>query len=76
VAEPQKKANAIDALINSISGNDRVTSIKTNKCALRSSPNCDGTVNKFKDAISAREYTISGMCQACQDGFFGGSNEN
>ena len=25
----------------------------------------------FKNELSAREYTISGMCQACQDDFFG-----
>jgi hypothetical protein len=25
----------------------------------------------FRDELSAREYRISGMCQACQDGVFG-----
>ena len=25
----------------------------------------------FRDELSAREYYISGMCQACQDGVFG-----
>jgi|TARA_R100000750_G_scaffold48784_1_gene33685 hypothetical protein len=24
----------------------------------------------FKDALSTREYEISGMCQVCQDNFF------
>jgi hypothetical protein len=25
----------------------------------------------FRDALSAKEYTITGMCQGCQDSFFG-----
>lgn len=25
----------------------------------------------FRDALSLREYQISGLCQACQDQFFG-----
>jgi len=27
--------------------------------------------NSFKDELSRKEYRISGMCQACQDNFFG-----
>lgn len=26
----------------------------------------------FKDALSRKEYTISGLCQCCQDKMFGG----
>ena len=29
----------------------------------------------FRDELSAKEYYISGMCQACQDSGFGGSDE-
>ena len=29
----------------------------------------------FKDEPSAREYYISGMCQACQDSVFGAGDE-
>ena len=29
----------------------------------------------FRDELSAREYYISGMCQACQDSVFGGEDE-
>jgi hypothetical protein len=38
----------------------------------------DGTrdVFLFRDELSAREYTISGMCQACQDATFGDSHES
>lgn len=36
-------------------------------------PFCKKVVNKddFRDAISRREFTISGLCQKCQDEFFG-----
>ena len=27
--------------------------------------------NDFRNAISLKEFTISGICQACQDGVFG-----
>ena len=27
--------------------------------------------SKFRNEITLREYKISGMCQECQDGFFG-----
>jgi len=31
---------------------------------------CGGTADKFTDALSQKEYSLSGMCQVCQDGFF------
>ena len=33
--------------------------------------NCTGDASNFKDTLSAKEFTISGFCQACQDKFFG-----
>jgi hypothetical protein len=38
-------------------------------------PTCDGPVTEFKDAISRKEFTISGMCQACQDSVFDAPEE-
>lgn len=32
---------------------------------------CGLLVESFDDELSAREYTISGLCQACQDSVFG-----
>jgi len=32
---------------------------------------CAEPVGDFKDAISKKEYSISGMCQTCQDSIFG-----
>lgn len=31
---------------------------------------CGGTADKFTDALSQKEYSLSGMCQVCQDGVF------
>jgi len=33
-------------------------------------PTCGKAVGEFKNALSEREYEISGMCQACQDSVF------
>ena len=32
---------------------------------------CGGDANHFRDALSRKEYTISGLCQECQDDIFG-----
>lgn len=34
-------------------------------------PTCDKRFTDFRDAISEKEYTISGMCMDCQDSVFG-----
>lgn len=41
--------------------------LKAGKC-----PTCGKEVNMadFRDALSQKEFHISGMCQGCQDGFF------
>ena len=36
---------------------------------------CAEPVGEFKDAISRKEYGISGMCQKCQDSVFGVEEE-
>lgn len=45
----------------------RSTAIKNNKCT-----NCFGDVDPdgFKDRLSEKEYTISGLCQECQDNLY------
>lgn len=61
------KNPAIDKCITNIFGIDRVKCIQENKC-----PCCkaDINVNEFRDTLSVKEWTISGMCQACQDSVF------
>jgi len=31
---------------------------------------CGAAVKQLRDALSEKEYTISGMCQGCQDSVF------
>lgn len=43
--------------------------IEEHKC-----PSCKQLIGEFRNAISRREYEISGLCQKCQDGVFGADN--
>lgn len=66
--EPTQKTNEIEEFIDSITPNllGRKGSIEHNMCAT-----CLKPITKFKDKLSEKEYTISGMCQICQDEIFG-----
>lgn len=66
MATPTQKHPQINAAISSVLGKSRVDTIRANKCMT-----CDKDVTGFRDPKSAREYTISGMCQECQDSVFG-----
>lgn len=52
----------IDALLTTLSGKDRVTTIQDHQCTWCTNPNF-----QWRDEVSRREYFISGMCQNCQD---------
>ncbi len=55
-----------DNLASSFKGRTKGESVRTNKCIMCDNPNLD-----FRDGTSKREYSISGMCQTCQDKIFG-----
>ena len=65
VANPTPKSPAVDTAIAAIAGVDRRASILHDMCVF------GHDADSFRDALSAREYTISGMCQQCQDEVFG-----
>lgn len=46
-------------------GHSLDVSKEISKCVM-----CSGDASEFKDVLSAKEYAISGMCQACQDKTF------
>jgi len=48
--------------------------ITTNKC-MPAPIGCGKEAKEFKDALSSREYRISGLCQTCQDSVFEGGEE-
>ena len=64
--KPSEKAPAIDNLLTSMFGVDRKESITNDKCVM-----CGGDASQFRDALSRKEFSISGMCQKCQDKVFG-----
>lgn len=45
---------------------EELEAIDSGKC-----PTCKREVGKFRDALSKKEFGISGMCQKCQDSIFG-----
>lgn len=65
--EPAEKAEDIDKFCDSLLGGDRKQSIIKEKCVICKEP-CPP--ESFRDQVSVKEFTISGMCQACQDRTF------
>jgi hypothetical protein len=63
---PTTKAPAIESLISRIAGGSRPQTIRSRACML-----CKDPDTNFRNSRSEREYTISGMCQKCQDRMFG-----
>lgn len=68
MATPTNKAPEIDAVIKDVLGINRVESIQSDKCVFGTPPH---DAKEFRNEISRKEYTISGMCQECQDLIFG-----
>lgn len=62
--------SALDSLTGAMFGRSRTDSIRQDVCVT-----CGQDAGLFRDGLSRREYTISGMCQACQDEVFGGEDD-
>ncbi len=62
------KDQSIEAILEEFSkhfSTPRSTAFMQRTCVI-----CGGGATLFNDAISEREYKISGMCQKCQDEHF------
>jgi len=69
IIQPSQKAPSIDAMLTSVFGVDRVKTISGGTCV-----SCDAEdiiASSFDDDLSRKEYSISGMCQSCQNDIFG-----
>ncbi len=66
VVEPTFKSDEVESVLNKIFGRSRSKSIKNSTCI-----KCKDTELSFVDELSAIEFTISGLCQTCQDDLFG-----
>lgn len=73
MATPSEKSPSIAKFLDRFSqvsfGRKRHTSITEDVCV-----SCGGDAKEFDSDISRREYSISGMCQKCQDEVFGGED--
>lgn len=72
MATPTDKDTGIDNLLKSVLGisllgeeNPRRNAIENAVCVF-----CHEPATTFKDALSEKEFTISGICQICQDELF------
>ena len=63
---PAKKDPMIRDFQSKIMGVDVVKAINLDMCVV-----CRKEVRGFSSAIAAKEFTISGMCEPCQDEVFG-----
>ena len=68
MAIPSEKSEGIEEYLDKIAPNPkgRRGSILADECVL-----CGGPAKEFREEFSRKEYTISGLCQACQDSIFG-----
>ena len=70
MADPSKKSDEMEGFLDDLStlmfGNSRTESISGNACV-----SCGEDASEFEDSLSRKEYTISGLCQSCQDYIFG-----
>jgi len=60
------KHNQIEEMLSKLTGVSRVGAVAEASCVM-----CKGEASSFRDPLSKKEYTISGMCQECQDSVFG-----
>lgn len=62
--KPSSKSIPMSDFLEAFSG--RTTAITGNVC-IPKPLGCGGPATTFNDELSRREYTISGLCQSCQD---------
>ena len=68
MANPSDKSKPITDFLETLYG--RTTAITHDRC-IPPPIGCGEPVTDFRDPISVKEYTISGLCQTCQDKVFG-----
>ena len=57
--------NFKDTVSLNVFGRSRMLAIAGAQCV-----SCGRSATEFRDKVSRKEYSISGMCQKCQDRFF------
>lgn len=70
MANPTKKSEAMESILTKLTGVDRRATIESDRC-FPPPIGCGKEVTSFRDSQSEKEYSISGLCQECQDEVFG-----
>lgn len=66
MAQPSEKSEQVEQTLTALTGIDRRPCISASVCTW-----CGSEATDFRNALSEREYAISGFCQKCQDNTFG-----
>ena len=74
MANPSDKSESIENLLTANFGFDRREHISQNLC-VPPPIGCGEPAGDFSDQSSQKEYSITGMCQNCQDDYFGADSE-
>lgn len=69
MAQPSKKSPALESELFTLLGFSRRATILADRCAPEPY-GCGGEAKDFRDELSRKEYSISGLCQRCQDEIF------
>ena len=69
MATPSVKTTRMEGSLTKLFGFDRRDSIAANQC-VPAPIGCGQPAVEFKNEISRKEYSMSGVCQECQDSFF------
>jgi len=64
--KPSPKSPSLEQYLNSLTGVSRVGAITEESCV-----SCHEMAKSFRDDLSRKEFSISGLCQTCQDEVFG-----
>lgn len=73
--KPSDKSDEIEAKIESVFGFNRRAYIQDNRC-VPPPIGCGGPALEFPDELSRREYSLSGLCAACQAKIFGPGDDD
>ena len=67
---PTEKAIAVERTLADVFGVNRVEAVLNEVC-VEAPIGCGQPVEGFRTDLNAREYEISGLCEKCQDRYFG-----
>lgn len=74
MATPTVKHPNIESALEALGGN-RLAAIRGNRC-VDVPIGCGKVAENFDGVLSAKEYTISGLCQTCQNEVFGTDDDD